>query len=79
MLSTVGAGDSMLAGILFMLANGEALHTALEYGVACGTAETTKHGTGLCERNLVDELFQKIGLTRFIENRMTEGVKCYKE
>ena len=60
-LSTVGAGDSMLAGILFMLANGKSLDAALEYGVACGTAATTKHGTGLCERNMVNSLFQQIG------------------
>jgi 6-phosphofructokinase 2 len=60
-LSTVGAGDSMLAGILFMLANGKSLDAALKYGVACGTAATTKHGTGLCERNMVTKLYEIIG------------------
>nr|WP_294791683.1 1-phosphofructokinase family hexose kinase [uncultured Mucilaginibacter sp.] len=59
-LSTVGAGDSMLAGILFALANDKGLSTALEYGVACGTSATTKHGTSLCEKDMVEELFEKI-------------------
>lgn len=56
-VSTVGAGDSMLAGFLFRLAAGEALETAFGYGIACGTAATTQHGTGLCEKDTADELF----------------------
>ena len=56
-MSTVGAGDSMLAGILYTLAHNRDLSTALKYGVACGTAATIKLGTGLCEKARVEELF----------------------
>jgi len=45
--STVGAGASMVAGIVYMLASGESLENAVAYGVACGTAATMNEGTDL--------------------------------
>jgi 6-phosphofructokinase 2 len=52
----VGAGDSMVAGIVWQLAQGKQLSQALEYGVACGTAATMHPGTSLCEKKDVDAL-----------------------
>jgi len=49
--STVGAGDSMLAGIVLQLSMGSSIDEAVEYGVACGTAATLQPGTTLCNRN----------------------------
>ncbi|MNY57440.1 6-phosphofructokinase isozyme 2 [compost metagenome] len=46
--STVGAGDSMLAGIVHSLALNKSLTEAIQYGVACGTAATMNPGTELC-------------------------------
>ena len=46
--STVGAGDSMVAGIVFSLQKGESLENAVAFGVACGTAATMNTGTELC-------------------------------
>lgn len=46
--STVGAGDSMVAGIVFMLSRGADLTAAVKFGVACGTAATLHPGTELC-------------------------------
>ncbi|HAL83409.1 MAG TPA: phosphofructokinase [Mucilaginibacter sp.] len=48
--TTVGAGDSMVAGIVMSLAENKNLTEAVQYGVACGTAATMKPGTELCTR-----------------------------
>jgi 6-phosphofructokinase 2 len=56
--STVGAGDSMVAGVVFSMARNWALHDSLRYGIACGTAATMNTGTGLCRKEDVEELFK---------------------
>ena len=55
--STVGAGDSMVAGITFYLSKGKSLIEAVQYGVACGTAATMNDGTELCKKQDADKLF----------------------
>jgi 6-phosphofructokinase 2 len=59
--STVGAGDSMVAGIAWMLSQDSSLKEAAEYGVACGTAATIKEGTELCSKEDADRFYQQIG------------------
>ena len=46
--STVGAGDSMVAGIVLSLTRGKWIKESVQYGVACGTAATMNPGTELC-------------------------------
>jgi 6-phosphofructokinase 2 len=58
--STVGAGDSMVAGILISLSKQEDLVTAARYGVASGTAATMNPGTELCRKEDADLLFKQI-------------------
>jgi 6-phosphofructokinase 2 len=58
--STVGAGDSMLAGIVHSLAAHNSLTDAIQYGVACGTAATMNQGTELCHPADVAHLFRLI-------------------
>jgi 6-phosphofructokinase 2 len=58
--STVGAGDSMVAGIIYSLSRHNELTDALRYGVACGTAATMNPGTELCRKEDVDALFKTI-------------------
>lgn len=58
--STVGAGDSMVAGIVFSLWEGKNLEESLKYGVASGTAATLQPGTDLCSRENTEELFRKM-------------------
>ncbi|HVD97172.1 MAG TPA: 1-phosphofructokinase family hexose kinase [Cytophagaceae bacterium] len=55
--STVGAGDSMVAGLVLSLSNGNSILDALRYGIACGTAATMNTGTELCRKEDVEELF----------------------
>ena len=58
--STIGAGDSMVAGMVFALAQGKSLSEMAKYGVACGTAATMTKGTQLCRKKDVNELFKWI-------------------
>ena len=58
--STVGAGDSMVAGIVLSLQNGKTLEDAIQFGIACGTAATMSTGTELCHMKDVEELFPLI-------------------
>ena len=58
--STVGAGDSMVAGIVLSISKGMDLKQALQYGVACGTAATMNQGTELCNKKDADHLFKLI-------------------
>ncbi len=67
-VSTVGAGDSMVAGIVWGLLNGEQISAAVRYGVACGTAATLSEGTGLCRKQDADTLYRHI----VTGNRQTE-------
>ncbi len=58
--STVGAGDSMVAGITQSLCEGHSLVDAVRMGVACGTAATMNTGTELFQKHDVDRLYQWI-------------------
>jgi 6-phosphofructokinase 2 len=57
-ISKVGAGDSMVAGIVLSLAQGKKLHDAVLYGIASGTAAVMTPGTELCRREDADKLFK---------------------
>lgn len=57
-LSTVGAGDSMLAGMIHALADGRDLHEMVRLGVACGTAATMNSGTELFKVGDVEKLYK---------------------
>lgn len=48
--STVGAGDSMLAGIIWMLKKNESMEDAVRFGIACGTAASVNKGTCLFKK-----------------------------
>lgn len=58
--STVGAGDSLVAGFVLSLSRGRNFESALRYGVACGTAATIRPGTELCTKKDADALYQII-------------------
>jgi 6-phosphofructokinase 2 len=56
--SAVGAGDSMIGGIVFALASGRSLSDAVRYGIAAGSATLMTPGTELCHRTDVERLFE---------------------
>ncbi len=59
-LSTVGAGDSMVAGLLIGLIEKESLGDVIKKGVAAGTSATMNTGTGLCKPEDYNALLELI-------------------
>lgn len=58
--SRVGAGDSMVGGIVTALARGRSLADAVRYGVAAGAATVTRPRHNLCDPTTVERLFEQI-------------------
>jgi fructose-1-phosphate kinase PfkB-like protein len=48
--STIGAGDSAVAGFISGMVRGKDLKESLIYAAAAGTATTLSQGTALCQR-----------------------------
>ncbi|WP_027185555.1 1-phosphofructokinase family hexose kinase [Desulfovibrio inopinatus] len=61
--STVGAGDSLVAGIVGALACGKSPEDALSQGIGCGTATASKPGTQVFEPDDAN-LFAMVTLTK---------------
>jgi len=55
--STVGAGDSTLAGILWAMSKNMALDEVARWGVATGTAAVMCEGTGVGDQALVESIY----------------------
>lgn len=58
--TTVGAGDSMVAGMVWALSQRKPLREMAQWGVACGTAATMGAGTELFQRADAERLLQWI-------------------
>jgi 6-phosphofructokinase 2 len=58
--SSVGAGDSMVGGIVLSLARGRAMGEAVRFGVAAGAAAVMNPGTALCRREDVERLYPQV-------------------
>lgn len=58
--SKVGAGDSMVAGIVLALAQGKTIEDAAFFGVAAGTAAVMTPGTELCRRDDTERLYKEM-------------------
>jgi 6-phosphofructokinase 2 len=58
--SKVGAGDSMVAGIVLSLARGKSIPDAARFGVAAGAAAVMTPGTELCRREDTEQLYERI-------------------
>jgi 6-phosphofructokinase 2 len=63
--SRVGAGDSMVAGLVLALAQGRSLEEAANYGVAAGSAAVMTPGSELCRREDTERLFQRMSSARW--------------
>jgi 6-phosphofructokinase 2 len=55
--STVGAGDSMVGGMVWALSQNKSLKEVIRWGVACGSAATMNEGTQLFKREDAQRLF----------------------
>lgn len=62
--STVGAGDSALAGFLIGYTRGTVLEDCVRMAAACGTATVTCDGTGLGDAERVEQLLTQVKVER---------------
>jgi 6-phosphofructokinase 2 len=58
--STVGAGDSMVGGMVWALSQSLPLKDVLKWGVACGSAATMNEGTQLFKKGDAERLFASL-------------------
>src|SRR6266498_1362550 len=56
----IGAGDSMVGGLVWALAQGHSLKESLGWGAASGAATASMNGTQVGSRVLIEELFHKV-------------------
>jgi 6-phosphofructokinase 2 len=63
-VSAVGAGDSMVAGMVLGCVKGFWPEKAIRYGVAAGTAATMTPGSELCRKSDTDEIFNWLSADR---------------
>jgi len=56
----IGAGDSLVGGVVWALSSGYALEEALKWGVACGAASASMDGTAVGGQELVRELYEQV-------------------
>ena len=65
-VSTVGAGDSFLAGLVQALNTGETPERALAYAVAAGSATAMSPATALCESQAVESVLGGVVTTTLL-------------
>lgn len=53
----IGAGDAMVAGMVWKLSQGEKPSTALRWGLACGASAASQPGTGMASKAIIEKLF----------------------
>ncbi len=58
--SKVGAGDSMVGGLVLALARGWSLRDAVRYGIAAGSAAVMTPGTELCRREDAEAIYPRV-------------------
>ncbi len=64
-VSTVGAGDSMVAGMVLAMQRDASWKDVLTEGVAAGTAATLNPGTALCKPDDIRLLIPQINVAGF--------------
>ena len=66
--SSVGAGDSLVAGIIFALSENISFEDALALGVACGTASALNPCSDLCKKNDIDTIKKDVLIEKIKKN-----------
>jgi 6-phosphofructokinase 2 len=61
--TTIGAGDSFVAGMVWSLGRGDTLLKAFQYGMASGAAALLTPGTSLCQADDVHRLLPQVTLS----------------
>jgi 1-phosphofructokinase family hexose kinase len=59
-----GAGDAMLAAMVYQLEEKEPLVNAFKWGIACGSAAASQTGTGMPSLLMVEKLLKEVIITK---------------
>lgn len=62
----IGAGDSLVGGVVWALSSGYLVNEALKWGVACGAASASMEGTTVGGRDLVEKLFEQVEVKELV-------------
>jgi 1-phosphofructokinase family hexose kinase len=57
--STIGSGDSLIAGVLWAIEEGKSMEEAFQWGLAAGAATATTNGSEIARGPIVLDLFPK--------------------
>lgn len=60
----IGAGDSMVGGLVYGLSQGKPVAEALAWGIACGAATASLAGTAVGSADLVQTLLAQVKITK---------------
>ncbi len=63
-ISTIGSGDSMIAGLICGLDGGKTIVDSLKLGCAAGAATAMSDGADIGEKSDIDELISSVKITR---------------
>lgn len=66
--SKVGAGDSMVGGIVLSLARGKDIRDAVLFGIAAGAAAVMTPGSELCRRDDAERLYRQLLEEKNVKN-----------
>lgn len=66
-ISTVGSGDCLTAGIAFAVVKGLGINEIARYGIACGAANCLTENLGILQKENVERLLRKVELN-IVEN-----------
>lgn len=78
-VSTIGAGDSMVGGMALTFAQHGTVVDAVRLGVAAGTAAVLNAGTSLCHMDDVTRLAPQVGVRTIPRQPGCAGVQCQHE
>lgn len=65
-ISTIGSGDSMIAGIVCAVESGMGIEDALRLGSAAGAATAMSSGTDIGEKSAVEELAPQVKISKLV-------------
>ncbi|MCA9928086.1 MAG: bifunctional hydroxymethylpyrimidine kinase/phosphomethylpyrimidine kinase, partial [Anaerolineales bacterium] len=64
----IGAGDSMVGGLIWGLSQGQSVPEALRWGIACGAATASMSGTAVGTKTAVESLHAQVTLHQLESN-----------
>ncbi|RCL03863.1 MAG: 6-phosphofructokinase 2 [Candidatus Tokpelaia sp. JSC161] len=64
LMSTSGAGDSFIGGMVYSLAKGTNIENSFKLGVACAAASVMEQGTRLCRMKNVKQIYQDLSTSQ---------------